>query len=104
MDEILEILSVAFVLAALAPKRAHTGHMEAAADLYVVAAGEFLVLGVPQPPRDVDVHAAHAVRVVAGQFLEGGDVCAQRVTDAVRQIASDVPRSVSQPIGMRGGF
>src|SRR6202011_2748783 len=100
MDEILEVFPIALMFSAFATKRAHTRHMETAADLHMVAARELLVLGIPQPPRNVDVHAAHAVRVVAGQFLERGDVRAQRVTDAIRQIPSDVAGAVSKAVGM----
>src|SRR5207302_8784263 len=96
VDEIFKILSVAFVLTALAAKRADARHMEAAANLDVVTPRELFVLGVPQPPRYVDMHAAHAVRVVTRQFLQGGDVCAECVADAIRQIPSDVPGSVCE--------
>ena len=59
---VLQRLAVAFVPAAGAVKRADLRHAEAAADLDVIAAREIrLLLLVPQPPRNVHVHAAEAV-------------------------------------------
>src|SRR5579883_3429300 len=99
IDSVLEIFAVAFVLAAFGVERTHGGHMESAADLDVIAARKLLVSGIPEPPRDVEVHAAHAVRIVARQLIQGRNVRAQRIAHAISHIPAYLAGAVRETVG-----
>ena len=65
----------------------------------MVAAREFLVLLVQEPPRYVDMHAADAVGVVPGQAFESGNVTTESIADGVGKITANL----SGGIGQAGG-
>src|SRR5260370_547268 len=92
------------MLVALAMERANAGHVETTADFDVIAARKILILGVPEPPRNVDVHAAHAVGIVAGKPVERGNVRAEGIADAIGEIAADHAGAVRESIGMAARF
>ena len=100
MDGVLQILAISFLPAAIAVERADAGHIEAAADLDVIAARKFLVLRIPKPPRNVEMHAAHAVGVVARQSVQRGNMRFQAIADAIGQVAADVAGAVRESVGI----
>src|SRR5258708_3239571 len=93
-----------FVPAALSSERSHAGHSKAAADFDVIAAREIFVLRIPKPPRNVDVHAAHAVGIVTRQAFQSWDVRAQRIADAIGEVAAHLSGVVPPSIGMHRRF
>ena len=76
-DFVFERLPVAFLSLRDAVKVAEFRHVEAAADLDVIAARELLVLFVEFPPGNINVHAADAVAVVARHAFERRNITAR---------------------------
>src|SRR5713226_3485329 len=103
-DRVFELFAIALITGALSMEAADPRQAETAADLYVVAAREILILFVVQPPRHVDVHAADSVRVMTWQPFQRGNVAGQTVSGGIGQIATHHPGRVRQPVGKTRGF
>src|SRR5580704_5624106 len=77
---LLKLHTVTFFLLVHAAKHADSGHIAAAAKFDVIAAGK-IILAIKLPPGHVQVHAAGAVVIVRGSFLELREIAIATAAD-----------------------
>ena len=92
-----QLHAVSFFVAAENVEHSHAGHVATAPQFNVVAARK-IILAIELPPRNVVVHAAHAIVIVRGHFFEYGNFAPAVAADGIRQIFADVASGVAKPI------
>ena len=97
-NRVLQIGAITLLAMALAVKRADSRDEKSSPDFDVIAARKIFLFLVPQPPGHIDMHASHAIAVMAREAVESGDMCVETIAHAVGKIAAHGSGSVGESI------